>query len=70
MLYISVMEKKHLPPEVINYGDQRYEEGYARGYMRKTLDVRKRQSTKEKAVLYRFGIWYDFLDDEIARHKR
>ena len=64
------MENTLLSPEVQNYGQNKYEEGYQAGYLRATHDARKRRILREASALRQFSDFYDYLDDVIASHKK
>lgn len=60
-----------LPDQVqVNYGNDRYEQGYRDGYFRSTLDARKRRFLREKAIRKLSDDFIDYLDDAVASHKK
>jgi hypothetical protein len=56
--------------EESNYGQEQFERGYQRGYLRALLDIRKRRLTKEKCQQARFGEYVDFLEDEMSANRK
>ena len=64
-------DNRKLPsPEIKNYGDDREEKGYESGYKQSSLDTRKRKFFKEKEIRKISDRYLDWLDDEIAKHKK
>ena len=59
-----------LKSEVINYGNEREEIGYQKGYLRATLDARKRRKHKNQLLRRLSDKYYDYLDDVIAARKK
>lgn len=64
------MEKLHEKPEIVNYGKDCRKIGYEEGYIRSTLDSRKRRFMREKTIRKLSDSFYDWLDDKIAVHKK
>jgi len=60
-----------LPDQVqVNYGNDRYEQGYQVGYFRSTLDARKRRWLRERIIRKLSDEFIDYLDDQVAQHKK
>lgn len=64
------METTNLDPAVINYGNELRERGYQEGYLRATLDARKRRFAKDKVIRKLSDEFYDYLDDKIAGNQK
>jgi hypothetical protein len=56
--------------EVTNYGKECRQKGYEEGYLRATLDARKRRFLKEKTIRKLSDQYHDYLDDQIAARKK
>jgi len=54
--------KRPTTPEQI-FGQEKYEQGYARGYASALWDYRKTKICKERNAFYRFGQFWDYLSD-------
>jgi len=52
------------------YGNERYQQGYMAGYLKKTHFTRRLKSLKEKSLFKQFGLFWDYLDDTIAANKK
>ena len=57
-------------PEIRLYGDERYEQGYTAGYLKRTHLMRRLKSLKEKSLYKQFGVFYDYLDDNISKNRK
>ena len=64
------MEISNLDPSVINYGKELEKRGYQKGYLRATLDMRKRRYNKEKSIRRLSNDFLDYLDDKIAANQK
>jgi len=63
-------DRKLPDPATRNYGDEMYSKGYETGYARATHDARKCRFFKEKSVRRVSDNYCDYLDDEVAKHKK
>jgi len=57
-------------PEVQNYGQELYKQGWRDGYLKATFTRRRLKLLKEQSLYRQFGAWYDWCDDLIAKNKR
>jgi len=65
------MKDRILPSsEQINFGNDRYEQGYKRGWDRRSYDINRLKSLKERALYLRFGAFLDFIDDKISANRK
>lgn len=65
------MEERKLPsPEQLNYGKEKYEEGYARGYEVRMRDLNKQKSKRQEQLYRRFCKYVDYLDDLFADNRK
>lgn len=53
-----------------NYGKERYEEGYTRGYDKCFSDIRKNKMKKEFRQFQRFCEYCDYLEDILFNHRK
>jgi len=64
------MNRKLPNPEQLNYGNDRYEEGYKRGWDRRTYDINRIKILRDRYLHIKYGYFVDFLDDIISKNKR
>jgi len=63
--------KRHRPtPEEANYGQEKFNLGYSKGYTRAFWDMSKIKKKKEKSSFRRFGKIWDKLDDALALNRK